>query len=415
MPRIPKPYLYKGWYRTNAGGKRQHPLCRDVEGMTKARRVLNAYLGQLQSAQAEGATTTPVGSGLQAKPVHDPESGPLAGEVHDLFLDFKKTESDQATYKHYLDKLKPFVERFGHRPLISLTEADGVAYKRWLLTEKEWVKGNKKRRPDATVSKVGKKKRKDAVTVKGVGPTTCNHFIRAAKTLLNWAAHPKRHFLPHNPWSEIGYLDEKPRERLITAEEFRHLHEQASDDDFRDTLFFMRHTTARPGEVRAACWTMIDWNNHRINLDRRKVKTRKSRSLTMTPDVEELLRRRLEVVRQKGGDTSGRIFRNADGGEWEAVSFSQRFRRLRNRCVRLGLLQAEKAGEKLVLYSTRHTRNVEMIRDEGIDVSIASKEMGHANVSTTVRHYLHLSKQDVTDAVRKGKEKGVAGQKGEEE
>ncbi len=44
-----------------------------------------------------------------------------------------------------------------------------------------------------------------------------------------------------------------------------------------------------------------------------------------------------------------------------------------------------------------------MIRDEDIDLSIASKEMGHANVSTTVRHYLHLSDRDVTDAVRKGK------------
>ena len=63
----------------------------------------------------------------------------------------------------------------------------------------------------------------------------------------------------------------------------------------------------------------------------------------------------------------------------------------------------EKSGEKLVLYSTRHTRSVEMIRDEGIDLSIASKEMGHANVSTTVRHYLHLTDQDVTDAVRRGK------------
>ena len=34
MPRIPKPYPYKGWYRTNAGGKRGHPLCRIDEGMT---------------------------------------------------------------------------------------------------------------------------------------------------------------------------------------------------------------------------------------------------------------------------------------------------------------------------------------------------------------------------------------------
>jgi integrase len=95
------------------------------------------------------------------------------------------------------------------------------------------------------------------------------------------------------------------------------------------------------------------------------------------------------------------IFRDAHGGNWDDVSFSQRFRRLRTRCARLGLVKEEKNGEKLVLYSTRHTRNVEMIRDEGIDIAVASKEMGHAHITTTVKHYLHLTDGDVTDAVRR--------------
>ena len=44
MPRIPKPYPYKGWFRTNAGGHRGHPLCRIDEGMTKAIQFLNGIL-----------------------------------------------------------------------------------------------------------------------------------------------------------------------------------------------------------------------------------------------------------------------------------------------------------------------------------------------------------------------------------
>jgi integrase len=383
MPRIPKPYAHKGWYRTNAGGKHGHPLCRIEEGMAKARRVLNAYLGQLE---AERAVRAPVGIGIQVRA--DDEK--LVGEVHDEFPDFKQSESEPLTYRHYVDKLKPFLDRFGHRTIASLTEADGIAYKKWLRTEKEWTRGSKEE---------GKK----GVKMRGVGPTTCNHFVRAAKTLLNWAANPKRGFIPHNPWSEIGLLHEKPRERLVTPEEFTHLMEQASDDDFRETVFFMRHTTARPGEVRAAEWTMIDWDGHRLNLDRRKVKTRSARSLTLLPEVEEMLQRRLERVQGQGGETRGRIFLNADGGAWDGSCFSQRFRRLRDRCVRLKLIEAEKSGEKLVLYSTRHSRAVEMIRDEGLDVSIASKEMGHANITTTVRHYLHLTDQDVNAAVRRAK------------
>jgi integrase len=66
-------------------------------------------------------------------------------------------------------------------------------------------------------------------------------------------------------------------------------------------------------------------------------------------------------------------------------------------------MEAEKKGQQLVLYSHRHTRATEMIRDDGLDISIASKEMGHANVTTTVRHYLHLADQDVNEAVRRAR------------
>lgn len=380
MPRIPKPYPHKGWYRTNAGGKRGHPLCRIEEGMTKARRVLNVYLGQQAEAEATGKARKPVGSGIRPKGVHDPEDSKLAGEVHDEYLDVVKSENEPSTYKHYLNKLKPFVERFGHLPIAKLTERDGLTYKQWLLKDKKWVKGGKK---------VGQK----SVTMKGVGPTTCNHFLRAAKTLLNWAAKPKRRYIASNPWSDIKLLQEKPRERIITDEEFRHLMKQASDDDFRELLFFMRHTTARPGETRQVEWDMVHWDIHRIVLDSRRVKTRNARTLTMLPEVEEMLRKRQA---RTGGQ--GCIFLNAGGGEWGGVSFSQRFRRLRNRCVRLGLIASEKTGEKLVLYSTRHTRITEMLR-EGVGLAAASKEAGHKNASTTDRHYSHLSDSDVAEAV----------------
>ena len=54
MPRIPKPFLHKGWYKTNAGGNRQHPLCREEEGLTQARRLLNLYLGGFAEAKEKG-------------------------------------------------------------------------------------------------------------------------------------------------------------------------------------------------------------------------------------------------------------------------------------------------------------------------------------------------------------------------
>lgn len=379
MPRTPKPYASKGWYRTNAGGVQGYKLCKVEEGLSKATRLLQTYLGKLALAAEEGGSARSVGAGIRA----DVPGDKLVGEVHDEFLDVKKVESEPRTYEHYVQKLKPFLERFGHRTIGSLTEQDGIAFKKWVLTEREWTRGPKK---------PGLEKKK----VKGVGPTTCNHFLRSAKTLLNWAAHSKRRYIASNPWDDIKLLKERPRERLITDEEFRHLSEQASDDDFRELLLFMRYTTARPGEARMVTWDMVDWDGHCIRLDPRRVKTRRARTLTLLPEVEDMLHRRRE---RTGGE--GVIFRHARGGEWDEVSISQRFRRLRTRCVRLGLIKEEKNGEKLVLYSTRHTRNVEMIRDQGIDIAVASKEMGHAHISTTVKHYLHLTDGDVTEAVRR--------------
>ncbi len=391
MPRIPKPYAHKGWFRTNVSGIRGHKLCRVDEGMARARRLLTLYIASLEHDREAGNATKPVGAGIQPqKP--DPGQGKLVGEVHDLFLDFKQTENDPATYRFYLSKLKPFLERFGHRPVASLTEEDGINFKKWVLHEREWVRGGRK----AGVKKLKK--------VTGVGPKTCNHYMRAARTLLNWAASRNRRYIAENPWKDISYLPEKPRERLITPEEFGHLMEQAGDEDFRETLFFMRHTTARPGETRTVEWPMVDWDNHRINLDRRKVKTRRSRTLSLVGEVEEMLKRRLERVRQQGGDVGGRIFLNGWGQELHENGFSRRFRRLRGRCVALGLIQPVRAGEKLVLYNTRHTRAVEMIRDEGIDLYTASREMGHASITTTVKHYIHLTDKDVTEKVRSARQ-----------
>ena len=39
-----------------------------------------------------------------------------------------------------------------------------------------------------------------------------------------------------------------------------------------------------------------------------------------------------------------------------------------------------------------------------LDVTIASKEMGHASITTTVNHYLHLTDEDVTQAVRQARQ-----------
>src|SRR5262249_3769439 len=118
--------------------------------------------------------------------------GKKVHQAHGEFLDVKQSEAEALTYKHYVDKLLPFYERFATRPVASLTEADGLGYQTWLMNEKEWKKGKKQ--------------------MKGLGPCSVNHHLRAARTFLSWCARPARRYIPFNPWSGLNYLKEHGRE-----------------------------------------------------------------------------------------------------------------------------------------------------------------------------------------------------------
>jgi len=266
------------------------------------------------------------------------------------------------------------------------------------MKEKEWKKGK--------------------TPMKGLGPCSVNHHLRAAKTFLNWCASPGRRYVSHNPWTAVKYLKEQGRERIVTGEEFRALlkhcttcryakrpqHRQAgcgfcrSDDEFRQILQVMRHTTMRPGELRQLEWDEVDLAAHRLVMMAKKIKTRSRRVITLLPEVEEILRGRLEACLRGGGKAQGLVFPAMSGEEWDRVSFSQRFRRLRVRAVKAGDLQEVKKGEKLVLYSTRHTRITELFV-EGNEQHVVMAESGHVVPATTER-YKHLADDYVTNRVR---------------
>jgi site-specific recombinase XerD len=83
----------------------------------------------------------------------------------------------------------------------------------------------------------------------------------------------------------------------------------------------------------------------------------------------------------------------------KANSFAQRFRRLFQRCVKLGLIEEEKAGEKIVPYTTRHSRITELFI-EGNDHAVVMFDAGHVVPATTER-YKQLSASHVADAIRR--------------
>lgn len=350
MSRPAKPFKHEGWYKTNIGGKRTK-LCKIECGFKAAEDALAKLRVTRQEAVASGHAHAPPGAGIAIV-----IRSKLVGEVHDEFLDIVQADNSPDTYRFYVEKLKVFFDRFGHRDIRSLTQKDGVSFKKWLRTEKEWMKGKAK--------------------MVGLGPTTVNHHLRAAKALLNWATEPDRDYIRRNPWKKVSLLPEQARERLITDEEFRHLVGQCKDGnvrgggrDFRELLLVLRYTTLRPGEVRKLRWEYISFDCHRITFPAIVVKTKRRRPVSMLPIVEQVLRERQQRLAKAEGfvfpatavDTDGKRAAVANEKCITAGHLAQRFRRLFLRCVKLGLIEKEKAGERLVLYSSRHTRITELV------------------------------------------------------
>jgi integrase len=319
---------------------------------------------------------------------------PTVGRICEEFMAMKKVEADAETVSWYEQKLAPFLEEFAAKVLGELSYEDGVRFKGH-LQEKRTVKGP-------------------------LGVGTVNAHLRAAKAVLNWASKPSRRArtgLSSNPWEEIKFGKEKPRERLITDEEMTHLLAQCEDggvsggaDDFREQLIVLRYTTLRPGEMRGLRWEYIDWEQSRVVFPPSKVKTRRRREATLIDRVKSVLEGRLKRLREEGAPL-GFVFtrpgkdqrgkRRAGHGSLAitANSLSQRFRRLLLRCVDLGLIEKEKNGERIVPYSTRHTRATSLFM-EGHSHAVVMFDMGHSVPQTTER-YKHLAGSFVAEEIRR--------------
>jgi len=403
MPRSPKPYVKNNWYCTSIGGIQHQKLCPAEQGMKRAVECLASLMAQRYQARVSGMSLPSPGPGI-ASPMSE-ASSPIVQSVLDDFLEFKEEENPGPTFDWYKEKLKPIFTQFGTRPIATISTSDATKYKGWLRRDKPWKRG------------------KNSVVRKGVGPTTVNHHLRAAKMFFSWAYKPSRRHkygLTMNVFEEIGYLTEIPRDRLITEEEFKHLLENCTDgnvaggrEDYQDMLRVLRRTTMRPQELRYLQWGYIHWSEHRIVFPANRVKTKNRREVVLLDEVIVLLRNRFERLSKDLGEkppSSNYVFalpgKGVDGQRKAGLSndrqkpghFAQRFRRLLSRCAKLGLIETEKSGQKLVPYSTRHTRITELFT-EGHDHAVVMFEAGHKNPQTTER-YKHLASSHVASKIR---------------
>lgn len=400
MPSIPKPYKKGSWWVTSVGGVQHRKLCPITDGIKRAKELLRDLLRPPEARPPE----VPV---EQTPPPPVPalaeRSSWSVEEAVERFLLWKKTEKSAGTLVWYTEKLSGFLAQFAGRSLSSITPEDGLRFKNWLAKKKKWRKGKEE--------------------MEGVGTVTINSHIRACKTLFNWACKRSRcaeSGISSNPWEEIGsVVGKEGRERIITDAEMEALLAncaisgvQDSDEDMRDILIVLRKTTLRPGELRLLRWEHIRWSSFQIVIELTAVKTRKRREVTLLDAVIERLQKRRKRLRERGkkcGESEFVFCRpglDKDGVKTAGLgdepvtsnSFSQRFRRVFLICVKKGLIEKEKNGERIVCYSTRHSRISELVR-EGHQQSVIMEEAGHKTPAVTLR-YIHLTSKEVVDRIR---------------
>lgn len=195
--------------------------------------------------------------------------------------------------------------------------------------------------------------------------------------------------LSENPFHVLTAPHTTGRTRVCTADEFRQLM-AGSDDTFRPVLLFLRHTAARPEVIRELRCEDIDPTFTLVTMHKTKrsatSRIKEPWRIPISGELQSILR---ELVARRHG--KGHVFLNEDGRPWTKNSLALRFRRLRHRAG----IGADTRGEKLVLYSNRHT----FLTAAATEVSGAMLGLlaDHTDPRTT-RRYLHVPPAEIVAA-----------------
>jgi integrase len=277
----------------------------------------------------------------------DPANVPRADDmkvcvVCDLFLDWSEKHHKPDTFRGYQDFLQDFCELFG---TLLAKDLKPLHVTRWLDSHPGW-KGS----------------RRNAVV--------------AVKRAFNWA--DAEGVLRPNPVKGVKKPPQRRRDRVLTEEERREILAAIKDRPFREFVFAMMETGARPGEVRrvTAAPVNLDLGVWVFREHKTAQRTGKPRVIYLTPAMVELTRR---LVAEH---SEGPLFR----GPRSHWGFSRngvrcRFKRLREKLPHL-------AG--VISYTMRHSFATQALV-RGVGIAQVAELLGHVDTSMVSEHYAHLA------------------------
>lgn len=264
--------------------------------------------------------------------------------VCDLFLEFSQKQHQPHTYRCYRDFLQDFCESYG---TLMAQDLKPLHVTRWLDAHPGWKGG-----------------RRNAVI--------------AIKRTFNWAE--AEGILPANPVKKVKKPPRTYRDRILTPEEKKEILAAIKDRQFREFVFAMQESGARPSEVRRVTAANVDmklgvW----IFFDHKTVqKTGKPRIVYLSKPLQELTRQLMEK------HPEGPLFR----GPRSKKGFTRngircRFRRLREKLPHLS---------GVISYTYRHSFATDALVN-GVGVAQVAELLGHTGTDTVSRHYQHIAEK----------------------
>jgi integrase len=221
------------------------------------------------------------------------------------------------------------------------------------------------------------------------------HFCRVLKALYRWACEEDVCLLTRDPFRKLKPPPCGERNRILSRAEMVRLYRAASPT-LRRLLFVLRHTIARPGEIRRIRWGQIQWDGRRIEWRKFKGKKRRGDGVKLrTIPLDRPTLRLLKNLHRNRGNPGPMepVWLDRDAKEWTANAVRCQMRAARERAG----LDQEGVEERVVCYTLRHTSATEATR-AGVKGRTLSDIMGHANSRTTDR-YLHLAGDDLVEGI----------------
>ena len=279
-----------------------------------------------------------------------PEALPEPSKLHvatvcDLFLAFSKNHHEQCTFDWYELYLQDFCEQYGR---LTIADLKPFHVNRWVDAHAAWGQGSRRA------------------------------AIGCVKRVFSWA--DDQGIIDGSPIRRVKKPAGKARDRILASEERTLILATIRDQQFRDFVFTMQETGARPGEVRkvTAANVNLDAGVWIFTKHKTAKRTGKPRIIYMTKAVVDLCRRLMEQYPE------GPLFRS----NRLAKPFSSNAVRIRFRNLRLKLPQLAGA----IAYSYRHSFATDAL-ERGIAPATVSELLGHTDLSMLSRYYSKLSKK----------------------